>query len=239
MSGQFNDFIGIISIWALPVILAVTLHEAAHGWVAWKLGDDTAYRLGRVTFNPLRHIDLVGTIVVPIVMLLAKTGFVFGWARPVPVRFGRLGAPRRDMILVAAAGPGINLVLALVSAAMIHLTTALPESVAELVSSNLNNSIVVNVLLAVFNMLPLPPLDGGRVAVGLLPATLARSLANLERYGLFILVGLIFILPRVGDALGFSINPFFWLVGVPMIYVIGVIEDVTGVSGVLQTVFGG
>jgi Zn-dependent protease len=239
MSGQFNDFIGIISIWALPVILAVTLHEAAHGWVAWKLGDDTAYRLGRVTFNPLRHIDLVGTIVVPILMLLAKTGFVFGWARPVPVRFGRLGAPRRDMILVAAAGPGINLVLALVSAAMIHLTTALPESVAELVSSNLNNSIVANVLLAVFNMLPLPPLDGGRVAVGLLPATLARSLANLERYGLFILVGLIFILPRVGDALGFSINPFFWLVGVPMIYVIGVIEDVTGVSGVLQTVFGG
>ena len=239
MSGQFNDFIGIISIWALPVILAVTLHEAAHGWVAWKLGDDTAYRLGRVTFNPLRHIDLVGTIVVPILMLLAKTGFVFGWARPVPVRFGRLGAPRRDMILVAAAGPGINLVLALVSAALIHLTTALPESVAELVSSNLNNSIVANVLLAVFNMLPLPPLDGGRVAVGLLPATLARSLANLERYGLFILVGLIFILPRVGDALGFSINPFFWLVGVPMIYVIGVIEDVTGVSGVLQTVFGG
>lgn len=229
------DFVKII-FWAVPIILAVTLHEAAHGWVAWKLGDDTAYRLGRVTFNPLRHIDPVGTIIIPGLLVLSNSGFIFGWAKPVPVNFGRLGSPRRDMILVAAAGPGTNLVLALASALILTLLS-LPDN--SLISDVLKLSIFVNVLLAIFNMLPLPPLDGGRVVVGLLPASLARPFASIERYALFILVGLIFILPRVGDALGFSINPFVWFVGVPMFYVVGVIENVMGVSGVLQAVLGG
>jgi Zn-dependent protease len=230
VSGDLGGIIGVISVWALPVILAVTLHEAAHGWVAWKLGDDTAYRLGRVTFNPLKHIDPVGTILIPGLLVLAQTGFVFGWAKPVPVQFGRLDSPRRDMILVAAAGPGMNLALALVSAVLIHTIFAFPETAADWVRSNLINSVIVNVLLAIFNMLPLPPLDGGRVVVGLLPASLARPFARIERYALFILVGLIFILPRVGDALGFRVNLFDWLVGGPMRFVIGLILSVVGLQ---------
>lgn len=215
-----------IAVFAVPIILAVTLHEAAHGWVAWKLGDDTAYRLGRVTFNPLRHIDPVGTILIPGLLVLAKTGFIFGWAKPVPVQFGRLGHPRRDMILVAAAGPGMNMALAIGSALILSL---LPFSDRDPINRALEISIFINVLLAVFNMLPIPPLDGGRVVTGLLPAALARPFASIERYALFILIALIFILPQAGEALGFRFDPFDWFVRGPVAYVIGVITSVLGV----------
>jgi Zn-dependent protease len=215
-----------VIVWAVPIILAVTLHEAAHGWVAWKLGDDTAYRLGRVTFNPLKHIDPVGTILIPGLLVLAQTGFVFGWAKPVPVQFGRLGRPRRDMILVAAAGPGMNVILAIGSAAVLSF---LPLSDTNPINNSLQISIVINVLLAVFNMIPLPPLDGGRVVTGLLPASLARPFASIERYALFILVALIFILPQAGQALGFRFNPFQWLVGGPVNYIVGIIYSVMGI----------
>ncbi len=226
MSGEVTDFVVVALVWAVPILLAVTLHEAAHGWVAWKLGDDTAYRLGRVTFNPLRHIDPVGTIIIPGLLVLANTGFIFGWAKPVPVNFGRLGFPRRDMILVAAAGPAMNLLLALASAVVLSL---LPFSDTNPVNNSLEISIFINILLAVFNMLPIPPLDGGRVVTGLLPAALARPFASIERYALFILIALVFILPQAGAALGFRFNPFLWLVGGPVNYIVGMIYSVMGV----------
>ena len=217
------------SVWVLPVLFAITFHEAAHGWVAWRLGDDTAYRLGRVTFNPLRHIDLFGTVLMPALLLLASGGrMMFGFAKPVPVNFNRLRRPRRDMVLVAAAGPGSNVLLAFLSAASMHILALLPADVYQWVGHNLFNSVRINLLLCVFNMLPLPPLDGGRVAVGLLPETLARPLARLERAGILIVLGAIFILPWIGDKLGIDLNVFWWLVGVPTEYLMDVVFTLTG-----------
>jgi Zn-dependent protease len=224
---DIEGFLYLASIWVLPVVLAITMHEAAHGWAAWKLGDDTAKLLGRVTFNPLVHIDRFGTVILPAILIMAG-GILFGWAKPVPVNFARLGHPRRDMILVAAAGPAINIGLALASAIALHLVQFLPEDGREWVLRNLINSININLLLAVFNMLPLPPLDGGRVAVGMLPYTLAVQLAKLERFGLFILIGLIFILPFAGRELGYDLNIFRWIVGVPMEFLRGILLKAVG-----------
>lgn len=205
-----------ISIWALPVLLAVTLHEAAHGWVAMKLGDPTASILGRVTFNPLKHIDKWGTIVIPAGMLLLSGGkFLFGFAKPVPVDFSRLRHPRRDMVLVAAAGPGINLAMAVVAAASLHVLPMLSGDVQDWVGYNLGNAIFINILLAIFNMLPLPPLDGGRVAVGLLPWSIGQYLARLERVGIFIVLFAIFLLPYIGGKIGVELNVFGWLILAP------------------------
>ncbi|MFN0044730.1 MAG: site-2 protease family protein [Alphaproteobacteria bacterium] len=225
---SFEAIENALATWALPVLLAITLHEAAHGWMAWKRGDDTAYRLGRVSFNPLRHIDPVGTILVPGLLLLSGTKILFGWAKPVPVAFHRLNRPRLDMVWVAAAGPGANLALALASALLFHLVGFLPESAQDVAADNLVNSVQINVVLAVFNMLPLPPLDGGRVAVGLLPRDLALKLAGLERHGLFIILGLMFILPLVGQTIGLQVNLFAWLVGVPADWLIRAIVALTG-----------
>ena len=208
-----------VSVWALPVLLAITLHEAAHGWVAWKLGDDTAWRLGRVTFNPLKHIDPVGTLALPVLLLLASGGgMAFGYARPVPVSFGRLGSPRRDMVLVAIAGPATNLALAIASALLVHALPLVPDWAYSWVRHNLWNSMWLNLILCVFNMLPVPPLDGGRVAVGLLPDRLAIPLARLERAGIFIVLGAMFILPWIGGKLDVDLNVFAWLVGRPAAY---------------------
>jgi len=217
------------SVWVLPVLIAVTFHEAAHGWTAWRLGDDTAYRLGRVTFNPLRHIDLFGTVLLPALLLFASGGrMMFGFAKPVPVNFNRLRRPRRDMVLVAAAGPGSNVLLAVLSAASMHLLPLLPGDVYQWAGHNLFNSVRINLLLCVFNMLPLPPLDGGRVAVGLLPETLARPLARLERAGILIVLAALFILPWIGDKLGVDLNVFWWLVGVPTEYLMDAVFALTG-----------
>jgi len=217
-----------VSIWLLPVLIAITFHEAAHGFVAWKLGDDTAYRLGRVTFSPFRHIDPVGTILVPGMLLLAQTPFLFGWAKPVPVNFMRLRRPRQDMVLVAAAGPGINLALAFVSALLLHAAPLLPPGVANWLLENLIRSIQINLVLAVFNMLPLPPLDGGRVAVGLLPGVLARPLARLERIGFLIVILVLFLAPYLAGRLGLGFDPLAWLVGGPVEFLFGLVLRLAG-----------
>jgi len=205
-----------VSVWVLPVLLAITLHEAAHGYVAWRLGDDTAYRQGRVSFNPLRHVDGFGTVLLPAMLLLLRAPFLFGWAKPVPVRFDRLRRPRRDMVLVAAAGPATNFALATVSALLLNVVPLLPFAVAAWLGQNLVNAILINLVLAIFNMLPLPPLDGGRVAVGLLPRKLALPLARLERYGMLIIIGLVFLLPFIGNRLGLDLRVFYWIVIKPL-----------------------
>jgi len=226
-----TDLIFAASVWTIPVLLAVTLHEAAHGFVAWKLGDDTAYRMGRVTFNPFRHIDPVGTLLMPAFLLLVSGGRVMlGFAKPVPVNFHRLRRPRGDMVLVALAGPGTNLVLALLSALLFHVVRFLPPDVGLWLAHNLQNSLRLNVILAVFNMLPIPPLDGGRVAVGLLPDFLALQLARLERYGIFVVLGAIFVLPWIGDKIGMELDIFWLLVGEPASYIAYFIMKLAGIG---------
>jgi Zn-dependent protease len=215
---------------AIPVIIAITFHEAAHGFVAWRLGDDTAYRMGRVTFNPLKHVDAFGTILLPAILLLSKSPFLFGYAKPVPVDFSRLNNPRRDMVLVAAAGPGTNLVLAVVSGALLHLVDLVSGDAGQILSLGLKGSIYINVLLAVFNMLPLPPLDGGRVAVGLLPDALAHPLARLERWGIVILIVILFVVPLVAAQLGVSFTPFRSVILPIVRFVIELIGTLTGTS---------
>jgi Zn-dependent protease len=198
-----EQIIGQIIIWALPVLLAVVFHEVAHGWVAYRLGDPTAKQLGRLTLNPFAHIDLFGTILVPLMLIVAHSPFVFGYAKPVPVNFNNLRNPKRDMIWVAAAGPVTNLLLAAVCAWVWRLMAPMTAVQGEpLAASGLvdffaplvlmaQTGILINVTLAVFNMLPLPPLDGGRVLVGLMPQVLSRKIARIEPFGFVILIVLL------------------------------------------------
>jgi Zn-dependent protease len=225
--GMKFDFY-LASTWIVPLILAITLHEAAHGHAALRFGDDMALRARRVSLNPLRHIDLWGTIIIPGLLLFAQAPFLFGYAKPVPVDFGRLNNPRRDMVWVAGAGPATNIILAMVSALLLHGVGLFPAAAAEWVGRNLINSMWINVLLAVFNLIPLPPLDGGRIAVGLLPDAIAAPLSRLEPFGLFILIGAIFLLPYLGGQLGLDINIFHWLVGVPSRFLLELIATLTG-----------
>ncbi|HEX7006364.1 MAG TPA: site-2 protease family protein [Alphaproteobacteria bacterium] len=230
----FSSVWGILAT-AIPVVIAITSHEAAHGYVAWRLGDDTAYRLGRVTFNPFRHIDAFGTVLLPALLVLMRAPFLFGWAKPVPVDFSRLRRPRRDMVLVAAAGPGVNMLLAFISGILLTLTLALfgDESgrlgaLGAWIAVGLSISALINVVLAVFNMLPLPPLDGGRVAVGLLPDRLAFPLARLERWGLLIVIGVLFVIPALAAELHYDISPYRWVIRPVVVFALRVVETLTG-----------
>jgi len=198
-----------IAVYALPVIFAITLHEAAHGYAARHFGDSTAYMLGRVSLNPLRHIDPVGTVLVPLVTL-ALGGILFGWAKPVPVNFGHLRRPKQDMLWVAAAGPAANLFMMFIWAGVMKLGMSMPESSLMLPMALMGKAgITINAVLMVLNLLPLPPLDGGRIAVSLLPPRLAYSYARVEPYGMMILIALLFsgvlnavLWPLVNGAMG-------------------------------------
>ncbi|VAX01941.1 FIG004556: membrane metalloprotease [hydrothermal vent metagenome] len=182
-----------VAVWALPVLFAITVHEVAHGWVAKKLGDPTAMMLGRLTLNPIKHIDPIGTVVVPIVLMLMG-GFIFGWAKPVPVTWENLKNPRRDMALVAIAGPLSNLLMAILWALIMKLGFVIAASMPSLAWPLIymgGAGIAINAILMLLNLLPIPPLDGGRVLAGLLPGPWAWQLGRIEPYGLFILVGLL------------------------------------------------
>ena len=216
------------SVWVLPLVIAITFHEAAHGFVAHRLGDNTAWQLGRVSFNPIRHIDPFGTLIMPAMLLMAHSPFLFGYAKPVPVNFRALRNPRTDMVWVALAGPATNIALALVAAAAFHIPDILPANAAQWTFDNLKNALQINVILAIFNMMPIPPLDGGLVAVGLLPRALAVPLARLEPVGMLILIGLLIVLPLAGSQFGLNLDVISTVLRAVTGYVIWLILTVTG-----------
>jgi len=225
-----QQFFNAVSIWVLPVLISITMHEAAHGYVANLLGDDTAKKLGRVTLNPFKHIDRFGTVILPLILIIIKSPFLFGWAKPVPVNFHRLKNPLRDMVIVAIAGPVTNIALAIVAASLLSFMHNLSLSVYPWIIRTLVNFIFINIILAVFNMIPIPPLDGGRVAVGLLPKYFSYQLARLERYGLFIIIGALFILPLIGKEIGIPLKPIHWFIQSVSNFLFNIISALTGLQ---------
>jgi Zn-dependent protease len=197
-----DSIIQTIAVYAIPVLFAITLHEAAHGYVARMFGDNTAYVAGRITLNPIKHIDLIGTIVVPLVILLVTKGMLFGWAKPVPVDIGSLRRPKQNMVWVAAAGPGANLLMAIAWAVFLTVQQMIGLQEQFFLAMAVAG-IQVNLVLMALNLLPVPPLDGGRIMVGLLPHRLSYQFARLEPYGLIIVILLL-----ATGTLGFFLTPF-------------------------------
>ena len=204
---DFGNIAFQVSVWALPVLLAITLHEAAHAYAAYWLGDDYAHRNGRTSLNPLKHIDPFGTLVLPGLLIATGAGFIIGYAKPVPVMFDRLRPRRLGIALVAAAGPAANVFLALVAAVLLYVAPIVPNPVGLWFSQNLENALIVNALLAAFNLLPVPPLDGGRILMAALPPQVAWRLRGMERAGIFIVLGVALIVPMIAREFGIDFNP--------------------------------
>jgi Zn-dependent protease len=200
-----------IAVWLVPLVVAIVFHEVAHGLVARRLGDPTAAERGRLTFNPIKHIDPFGTVVLPLILAVSHAP-LFGWAKPVPVNYRRLKRPRRDKVLVALAGPGMNLLLGIIGAAVLAITLAVssdPNSLAtSLIAANALNFVLINIFLGIFNLLPVPPFDGGHVVEGLLPPRAARRFARIGRYSLLVLIMLLLVLPALGvNVVGHLVSP--------------------------------
>ncbi|MEO6581297.1 MAG: site-2 protease family protein [Sphingomicrobium sp.] len=192
-----------IAVWLVPLIIAIVFHEVAHGLVAQRLGDPTAAERGRLTLNPIRHVDPFGTLILPMLLALAHAP-IFGWAKPVPVNYQRLRNPRRDMVLVALAGPGMNLALAVIGSLVLAATVAMAGGVvspaAVFIAQNAINFVLINIFLAIFNLIPLPPFDGGHVVEGLLPPDAAKRFRSIGRYSLLVFVFLLLVLPAISPS---------------------------------------
>ena len=205
-----NLFIGIV-INFLPLLIAIIAHEVSHGWMAYWRGDDTAKRQGRLSLNPLRHIDPMGSVVVPAILLLSKVGFVIGWAKPVPGNYCNLKKPRKDTFLISAAGIVTNLYLALISALLTYLLPFIHSlTVQALANAFLINMVIINIIIAAFNLLPIPPLDGSKIFFGWINRPWAAKYVSAEREGLIAIVVLAFILPYLANLLGFNFHPLGW-----------------------------
>ena len=241
-----TSLIGELLLAGVPAVLAITLHEAAHGYAAWALGDDTAKQMGRLSLNPLRHVDRVGTVLLPGFLLLSQlatighVAFMFGWAKPVPVSAWRFRDPRRGMMLVAAAGPLMNFILAWLGALALHLIPLLATTphAAQMQLEFVSVFIIANLALGLFNLIPLPPLDGGRIAVGLLPEGAARAWAKLERAGILMVLLLLFLLPAALGEFGIQFDPVRQYLGVAIVHAARAILWLAGASPFLPFIFG-
>ena len=224
-----SSFLANLSFMAFPILLAITLHEASHGYVANLLGDPTAKRLGRLSLNPIVHVDLFGTVLLPLVTYFLA-GFIFGYAKPVPVDFRNLRNPKRDMIWVALAGPAANAALALGGGALALTLGVVPEFFKEWLYLNIQFMIFFNCIIGVLNLMPILPLDGGRVLAGLLPGALAREFSRLERYGIVLFVGIFFLLPMLLRNLGIGFNPSEILIFRPACGVYAMVANLFGLE---------